>query len=354
MSITFGSAVAPSQVTLNLDALFATTLASYKNTLEDMITESNAVFYEIKNGGMWQTQPGSAYIAEDLMYELGTFDAFDGYDELPDTPTDGLTQVQYEWRQGAAPISYSEKERKQNKHRLVDLVKAKIKQAEMGIIDGFSKHLLQGSLPESGSLVTPYTSPVNGASFINPLPLLIAYDPTTSRTVGNINQYTYSWWRNRQKESAATTYAALLLEMDNMYNTCSRGPGGPPNVIWTDQKTYELINAAYYQQYRTQLQSDGNYPFENVKFRKAHITFDQYMPDVYSAATTCATYGTMYFVNTQFLSMKVEEETNLSMTPFAKPPKGDSRLAHILFMGQLTTNNRRKHGVLGKIARSFS
>ena len=355
MAVTFGSSTAPSQVTTNLDALFATTLANYRNTLEDNISESNAVFYEMKKNGQWESAAGGSYIAEDLLYELASFDSYDGYDELPDTPTDGITQAIYEWRQGSVPISYSEKERKQNKHRIIDLVKAKIKQAEMGFIDGFNKSFLQGSLAQGGTTIyTPYVSPSNGSSFIDPLFKIIDYSPTSSRSVGNINQSTSSWWRNRQRTSTATTYAAFLLEWDNMYNSCARGPGGPPNLIVTDQTTYELLNAAYYQQYRTQLREDGNYPFTNVMFRRAHVVFDQYMPDVESAAAATTTYGTAAFINTAFLKMRVESETNFQMTEFQKPPRGDSRLAHILFMGQTTTGNRRKLGVVGKIARTLT
>lgn len=354
MPITFGAGTAPSQVTTNLDALFATTLANYKETLEDAISESNALYYEIRKGGMWQTADGGAYFALDLMYALAPFDSYDGYDELPDTPTDGITQAIYEWRQGAVPISYSEKERKQNKHRIIDLVKAKIKQAELGMIDSFNKFMLQGNVINGGTILTPYTSTVNGSLFVDPLFKIIDFDPTISRSVGNINQNTNTWWRNRTATSAATTYAAFLMEWDHLYNTCSRGPGGAPNLIVTDQKTYELLNAAYYQQYRTQLRTDGNYPFENVMFRKAHIVFDQYMPDVFSGTTNTDTYGTAAFINTQFVYMKVETETQFSMTPFQKPPRGDSRLAHILFMGQLCTSNRRKLGVMGKIARTLT
>ena len=354
MAITFGAS-SPSQVTTNLDALFATSLANYSKKLEDNISESNALFYEMKKNGSWEKEAGGTYLAVDLMYELGQFDSYDGYDELPDTPTDGITQAIYEWRQGAVPISYSEKERKQNKQRLHNLVKAKIMQAEMGFIEGFNKAILQGSMSQGGaSLVTPYQSAVNGSYFIDPLPKIIDYVPSGARSVGNIAQNTYTWWRNRTKTSAATTYLGFLLEFENMYNTCARGPGGPPNLIITDQTSYELLNAAYYQKYQTQQKTDGNYPFENVMFRKAHVIYDQYVSDVESTLTSTATYGTAYFVNTKFLKMRVESETNFEMEPFVKPPKGDSRLAHILFMGQLCTSNRRKLGVMGKIARTLT
>ena len=354
MAITFGAS-APSQITENFDALFATSLANYKTTLTNNISESNALFYEIKKQGSWESRDGGKYLAEDLMYELGSVDSYDGYDELPDTPTDGITQAQFEWRQLAVPISYSEKERKQNKHRLVDLVKSKITMAEMGMVEAFNKHMLQGSLASGGtSLTTPYTSPVNGSLSIDPLPLLIDYTPTGARSIGNIAQNTYTWWQNRTKTSSATTYAAFLLEWDNMYNSCSRGPMGQPKLILCDQTTFELLNEAYYQKFQTQLREDGQYPFTNVRFRNAHVVFDQYVCDVANTTTSTATKGTAYFINPSTLKVCYESETNMVMEPFAKPPKGDSRLAHIIFMGQTTINNRRKNGVIGNIARTLT
>lgn len=354
MGITLGG-TAPSQVTNNFEALIATSLANYSKKLVDNITSSNAFLYELKQRGLIETIEGSLYIAEDLMYELGTFDAYDGYDELNDTPIDGITQVQFQWRQGAIPITYSEKERKQNKTRIVALVKSKIMQAEMGFKEGFNKALLQGSISNGGTdLRTPFTSAANGALFIDPLPRMISYATTDSLEVGNINQSSYSWWRNKTKESAATSYTTFLAEFDNMYNNCTKGGGGEPNLIIVDQTTYELLNAAYYYKYRTMSGSSANYPFENIKFRKATVVWDEYVPDVYTGVASTATYGTAWFINSEFLRLKVESETNFAMTEWAKPPKGDSRLAHILFMGQTTMNNRRKHGVIGKIARTLT
>lgn len=356
MAITFGPSGKPSQITINFNAQFATSLANYRSTLQDTISESNAFFHELKKRGYWQSRDGGAFIAEDLMYELGAFDSYSSHDEMSDTPTDGITQVQFEWVQGAVPITYSEKERKMNKHRLVDLVQSKIKQAAMGWVEAFNKALLQGSLSQPGgtSLLTPYVSPLNGSNFIDPLPRLIAYDPTTSMSVGNLNQQTFTWWRNRTKTSAATTKAGLLDEFDNMYNTCSRGPGGAPRLILCDQTTFELLNSAYYAKYQTQQSSDGNYPFDNIKFRNATVVWDQYVPDVANNTTSTATKGTAFFINPEFFKVCYESETNFAMTKFQKPPKGDNRLAHNLWMGQTTVNNRRKHGVIGNIARTLT
>lgn len=355
MSITFGPSGQPSGITVNFNTLFATSLANYRKTLQDNISTSNAFFHELKSLGLWESRDGGAWIAEDLMYELGQFDAYDGYDELGDTPMEGITQVQFQWRQGSVPISYSEKERKMNKHRLVNLVESKIKQAEMGFREGFSKALLQGAVSQGGaSLTSPFTSTFNGAEFIDPMPKIIHYDPTASVEIGNINQNTRTWWRNNKKASAATTYSGFLAEMDNMYNNCTKGPGGAPKLILVDQTTYELWNAAYYDKYRRTAPTDDNYPFENIKFRKARVVWDEFVPDVETGVASTATYGTAYFINPAFMKVVYESETNFEMTKFQKPPKGDSRLAHILWMGQITVNNRRKLGVVGKIARTLT
>lgn len=356
MAITLGGAGSPSQITKNFDALISTSLENYREGMIDQISASNAFLNELRQSDAWESQDGGLVIVQDLMYGLSEFDAYEGYDELSDDITEGITQAQFEWRQGAVPITYSMQQIKKNKHRIVNFAQSKIMQAEMGWQEAFNKALLQGSLSQAGgtNLYDPYVSPKNGANFIDPLPLLVKYDPTSSTSIGNINQSTYSWWRNQTITSSATTYDGLLLEFDEMYDLCSRGPGGEPNLIIMDERTKRLLNFAYYQRYRESMKRDGNYPFDNLMFRNARIVWDQYVPDVASNVVSTATYGSAFFLNTKFFKVCYEEETLFSRTDFQKPPKGDSRLAHILFMGQTIVTNRRKQGVIGAIATSLT
>lgn len=356
MAITLGQAGSPSQLTKNFDALISTSLENYREGMQDAISTSNAFFYELRNSDAWESQDGGTLIVQDLMYGLSPFDSYEGYDELSDDVTDGITQAHFQWRQGAVPISYSMLELKKNKHRLVDLVNAKIKQAEMGFIESFSKALLQGALSQAGgaNLHDPYVSSLNGSNFIDPLPLMVKYDPTSSTLIGNINQSTSTWWANQTVTSSATTYDGFLLEVDELYDLCSRGPGGEPNLIIADERTKRLLNFAYYQRYRESLKRDGDYPFDNLRFRNARIVWDQYVPDVANNVVSTASAGTLWMLNTKFFKVIYEEETNFTRTDFQKPPKGDSRLAHILFMGQTAVLNRRKQGVMGSIATSLT
>ncbi len=371
MAVTFGSSSAPSQVTTNLDSLFGLSLPAYRKELIDNIGATNAFFFEIMGKeGLYESQDGGTYIQVPLMYGLQTADSYDGYDELASIPVDGVTDCIYQWSQCAAAIVYSMKEVKQNKQRLVSLVKARIKQAEMGLQEFFSQALMWGSANQAGgSLKTPYISPINGSSAIEPLGKLIDFTPTTSTSVGNINQSTQSWWQNKTQTSSATTYDAFLLEVDRIFNRCALGTGGKPKIVLCDETTYELFVHAVYQKYRYTTKVDETYPFENVVYKGAHFCMDDKVPDVYNSIVptltggagdpASLTNGSMYLLNPQFFKMIYESESDFEMLKddsgktIFKPINGDSRLGHVAWMGNLTATNRRKNGIMAKIARTL-
>lgn len=368
MSVTFGSGGAPSQVTVNLDSLFGLSLAAYREELIDNIGASNPFFHEMIKGELYESQEGGTYIQVPAMYGLAPADWYDGNDELSIAPTDGITDVIYQWRQLASPITYSMKEVKQNKRKIKDLVKARIMQSEMGMQEAFAQALMWGAAADGGSLTAARTSAVNGAKAIDPLPLLIKFDPTSS-VVGNIDPATSTWWRNKTVTSAATTYDGFLLEVDHTFNLAALGTGGRPKVVLLDQTSYELFVHALYQKYRYAQKVDEAYPFENVVYKGAHFCMDDKVPDVYSGTIptlvagsgdpTTITYGSGFFINPQFFKMIYESDSDFNLLKdengksFQKPVNGDSRVGHIGWMGNTTIMNRRKQAVLGKIARTL-
>jgi hypothetical protein len=94
-------------------------------------------------------------------------------------------------------------------------------------------------------------------------------------------------------------------------------------------------------------------------FKGARVVMDDKMPDVYAGTTNTATNGTAFFLNMQYFGMTYESETDFVMAKdengktFQKPTNGDSRVGHIIWMGNTTVSNRRKQGVFGKIPRAF-
>lgn len=371
MAITFGSTAAPSNITTYLDSLFAQSLANYKKQLIDNIGASNAFLYDLIKSDMYESADGGTYLAENLMYGLAPAQFYDGYDEFSTSPTDGITQAIYEWRQMACPVTYSMKEVIQNEHRLQNLVKSRIQQSEMGIQEGWAQAFMWGNAQNGGNLYTPKSDP-SGALGITPLPLLVQYG-TTYSTVGNIDPSTTvnNWWRNRTATSAATTYSGFIYEIKNMFNLCGLGTGGKPTHIIMDQVSYQNWEHAYFAIYKNPPGvNDREYPFVGANWLGAKVIMDDKVPDVFSNAIgtlvggevdpTTLTFGSAFFLNSKFFRVRYHPERDWEMLKdengktFAKPINGDSRTGAIAWMGNTTINNRRKHGVLGKIARSYA
>lgn len=369
-TITFGDTSAPSDIAKYFDAVFTQSLQNSRGMLIDNIGASNAFLHSLIKSDNYEATDGGTHIEEQLMHALSPMESYDGYDELSTAPTDGISAALYEWRQLATPVTYSMKEVIQNRRKIINLVKTKMTQCQMGIEEGFSRDFMQGS--GAGALATPRVNGVNGSLSIEPLPKLVRYDPTFASTVlvGNINPSTSSWWRNRVLEDgtapsvASTTPATFLKNWMNIYNTCSLGTGGSPDICLVDQGTYELCSMVLYERYRNTTTSDNTFPFTNIRIPfgsgKSLLVLDDKVPDVFSGTLATTTFGTMYLLNSKFFKIRPIEGRDFEMLTdeqgktFAKPINQDARVGHCAWMGQTTVNNRRKHGVWGKIPRTLT
>lgn len=356
-TITFGSTSAPSDIAIYFDSVFSQSLANYRKTMTDNIGATNAFLAKLIKSELYEPYEGGTDIREPLMYALAPMESYDGFDELSSATTDGVTEAVFEARQLATPVTYSMKEVIQNKLKITSLVKTKMMQGEMGIQEGFAIHLMNGS--GNGAGRTAKVNAANGSTSIIPLAQLIDYTPTTSTLIGNINQSTSTWWRNKTKTSSATTSVGFLAEVLNIYNSCALGSGGPPDLMLCDQITYELLVFAYFAKYQ-QINSDSNFNFTNFKFMQTMCVMDDKVGDVSGDLTSASAKGSIYFINSKFARCRYIPERNFEMLTdengksFAKPLAGDSRLGHIAWMGQFTVNNRRKQGVMGSIARTLT
>lgn len=351
--------MAHSTLSLEYDALLSTTLFNYHRTLEDNVSKTNALLYQlmkvIENGYELVDDIGDR-MQVPLMYELGQADSYSGYDVLDTTPMDGITSAFWEWRQASVPIAISSLEEKKNsgQAKILSLLESKTKQAEMGIQEFFNRRLLVGA--GGSSITSPYSSPLNGSQFIDPLPLLVKLDPTNSVDIGNINQSTHSWWRNQYKDMAAiTTYAAFLRELRKLRVRANRGPGGTPDLHIVDENVYSMYESALAVAHQNPSYQKADIPFENIGFYGKPVVYDERVPDVKAGSETVSeTSGTWLMLNTKFFKIKVHRGTNFVPTPFQKPENQDAKVSHILWLGGIGVSNRRKHAVMGDIDTTIS
>lgn len=367
MAFTIGYS-SPGQITQNLDTVLTLAFANSGDTIFDNISKNNAIFYEIKTKGMYEgVDEPEPYIEVPLMYGLGSAEWYEGWDTLGTQPTEGITAAVYPWRQLACPAGYNRREaRVTNPARIKEISKVKIDQAQMTMVESFNRAFLQGNVnTPGGTLVQPVVSGTTGRSGIEPIAELINYQagvsygrPSSSLSVGGLNQASNTWWANWTHDlTGVTTYAALLAAFDEMFENTSKGAGGSVDIIMCDHTTRRLLNSAYYTAYRRSLESDNDYPFDNLKFRGAHVVCDELVPNVHSGTTDTSVstgLGTAYFINSKMLKIKYDKQCNFMLTDLQKPVNQDGKIGHVMWMGNCTMMNRRKHGVIGDIARSMT
>lgn len=344
----------PSSLSLVYNEILSTTLFKFAKTIEDQISTANAFYHQLKKAGAYKLVDNiGERAAFPLMYELSNTDSYSGYDAVDVTPIDGITTAFYDWRQASTSITIDGLSKKKNKgdQQIVDLLDTKTKQANISIVQFFNRALLQGNgINSASAMTTAYTSGVNGSVFVDPLGLQVKYDPTTSTSIGNINQSLYAWWQNQLLNSGSSTFAGFLKDVRRFRNLCSKGPGGPPDLYLSDQFTYELYETSLAAAHRNPSYQVADIPFDNVGVYKRPLVWDEYVCDVANGSTTqSTTSGTMYALNTAFWSVQVESGTNFAPTPFVTPENQDASTALILWLGAVGCSNRRKQGVMGSI-----
>lgn len=334
--------MAPTSTTLNFDALVSTTLKNYTPRIEDNIFSNITLLYWLKEAGHIEKVSGGEQIVEPLLYgKNGTTGSYSGYDNIPTTPTDGITSAIYDWKQFAVSVAISGLEEAKNNGEaaVISLLKAKIDQAEMSAQDAMN-HMFYGNGSGNGgkdwlglaSIVSPTSSSQIGS--------------IANAFVGGIDSTVDTWWQN--KFATASTAAPTLSlgtakplaikDISTMYNNCSKGTIRPEFLLGS-QNVWEQYEQLLQPQLRFQSTKAADAGFENLLYKAAPVMWDQEL----------AGTGTLYFLNSKFLKLKVHSDVWFKATPFEKPHGQDARFSQILCYGNLVTNNRRFQGVLSGI-----
>lgn len=362
----------PSTLTDAYGALLTTTLRAMQPRLRDNISRGNRFLAYLEMKGQWRRQNGGERVKVPLMHALNsTADIYSGYGLLDTTPQDGITSAFYEWAQLSVSTAISRKEERQNsgQSQAISLLQSKVTQSEASIRELLNNCIVVGRITASanlGQFLARQGRLDSGA--LGPLPLgaLIDANPSRSVAIGNINPNTYSFWRNQADSSSATTFAGYKQELNNLYNDCSKGAGGFPDLLLGDQVAWE--------QYFNSLQNQERYIVTDkriidvlggpnggddlLRFRGATFIWDEVVPDVETNAEVVDAIGTVsasnvWMINSKTIEYIVDEETDFITTPMVRPENQDARVGQILWMGALCTNNRRKNGVLYGISRSI-
>jgi hypothetical protein len=368
---TVGSTSAPSTNTVYYDALLSTTLDAYVSggSMFDQIFKESAFLAALRRFEAVQKQNGGERIRAPLMYgDNSTVKSYSGYDMLDTTPQDGITTAFYEWKEIGGTISISRKEERQNsgEAQIIGLLQSKIQQAEMTMRETLNTQLIQGTV--SGTTFVPG----NDAKDLYPLGYFLRKDntanPATGGNVGNIAA-SNAWWRHHtavydsgSKDTgndfalSVSTWKGLTVGLKRLYNFCSRGSGGSPNLGVMDQTTFETYESALDEKVRYQDTKMADMGFDTIKLRGATLIWDELVPsiDTGDVAGASGFVGTTFLLNTKFYKLIIDSQTDIVTTPFVEPENQTAKTAKILFMGNAAVSNLRKHGVGYAISQSIT
>ena len=208
---------------VNFDALLSTTLANYRDQLTDNVFTDRVLTNHLMSKGRIRMLNGGTKIVEPLIYGQNTTVAsYSGYDTISLTAQTGITAAEYEWKQYAASIAISgiEEAKNNGEQEIINLLEAKIMQAEESMREGFNTMFYGDGTGNSGKNW-------------NGLGNLIE----ASGTVGNINRATAGneYWQSYENNTAG---ALTIAQMATAYNTVSVG-NDHPDLVLTTQTLFE-------------------------------------------------------------------------------------------------------------------
>jgi len=300
-----------------LQTLLATTVANYRKTLTDNVFNARPLTYFLMDKGRIRMLNGGTNIVEPLIYgENSTVSSYSGYDAVSLTPQSGITAAEYDWKQYAASIAISgiEEAKNNGEQAMVNLLEAKIMQAEESMKEGFNAMFFGNGTG-------------NSSKNWNGLGNLIE----SGNSVGGIDGATETWWNSYEENTAG---ALTLAQMTTAYNTVSVGNDHPDMVLGT-QTLFEKYESLLQPQLRYTDTKTADAGFQNLLFKAAPVAYDVDCPA-----------GNMFFLNSKYLTLVGHSDKWFEVTPFVRPEEKDARFSLVMCYGNLTIRNRKKQGKL--------
>ena len=327
--------MAATSTTETWDAAWTLTMRAKRKELTDNFFDAYPTLDMFRSGGALVTDNGGKEIQADLMYGGNSAQYFSGYDVLNTDAVDGVTAAFYPFRYAAVPITinYTEEMENRKSDSAMKLLAAKTEQAMLTLRDQINTSLYSA---QTGKAPLGFQD-------------LIADAPgTTPTTLGGVTISSNTWWKNKANNATAdtsfktivnTNFYEGMVRLSTTWNDVSEGNEQPTNIFTTNgiYADYEEIFEGTGYQRLTSKDSpgvDGRLP----SFRGIPVQYDR----------DCGT-GRIYFLNTKYLKMHMQAGMNFAKTPFKEPANQMAKVGFIVVGLQITTNNRRRQGVIYNI-----
>jgi len=322
------------------DEVLSTTMHNYHKTLTDNIFNQRPLLNHYMSNGRVKTLSGGYSIVEPVMPDYGDADSYAGMGpvEVEETTTAGAAQ--YLWKQLYATIAISGLEEAQNsgKEQIINLLEAKIDQAEQTL-----KHRLNGMLFGTWAGTTP-------ANDFLGLPVLI--DDTVE--AGGIDPTTDDFWTSEVAVGGALDGAGLEAALGALYNATSDSGPDCVDAIFTNAFGFQMYEQSLTPQVRYTDTSKANLGFKNLMFKDTPIMWDRQCSGGTEGAEATDS-ASFYGLNSKYIGLKLHKDRNFKQSSFTENLAGtaaaggagvaqglDARISFITTFGNHVTRNRRR------------
>ena len=327
--------MAATSTTETWDAAWTLTMRAKRKELTDNFFDAYPTLDMFRSGGALVTDNGGKEIQADLMYGGNSAQYFSGYDVLNTDAVDGVTAAFYPFRYAAVPITinYTEEMENRKSDSAMKLLATKTEQSMLTLRDQINTSIYSAQTGKA---------PLGFQDIIADVP------GTTPTTLGGITVSSNTWWKNKTNNAGPDTSFITasgssfegMLRMGTTWNDVSEGNEQPTNIFTTNDiygDFEEIFEGTGYQRLSAKDSPgvDGRLP----SFRGIPVQYDR----------DCAS-GKMYFLNTKYLKMNMQAGMNFAKTPFKEPANQMAKVGFIIVGLQITTNNRRRQGVIYGLA----
>lgn len=324
-------------------ALLTTTLQNFQRQMVDNFSDATPFLWWMTQNERKRHLAGGTNIEVPLMYAGANVQAFSGFDDLDTEPVEGMVPATFLWKLYQVPVVISKDHETNNMSdsQIINLVEAKVRQAEISFRETLNFDLinngLSGAAEDSGTV--PDVLRVIGLTDI-------CQNATQGREYGGIDASVaaQSWWVNTFADllvdfaAGAGTFANDgITAMRQVYLNCSRG-NDAPDLILGAQNAFEQYDSVLVDQKRFVNTMAADAGFDSLMYRGSTFLFDRDVPA-----------DLIFFLNSQYLTLFVHPQVDMASSPFREAERQWARFSRIYWKGAMVCSNRVRQGLLTEV-----
>jgi len=333
-------------ITRVIDDAFTHTWYEIKAEATDNILDANVITAALRERGCFEPQTGGTFITETISYGEKTAGDTAKGDVLSSGEDDIETMARWEWKYAEAHVqrSLQDDQKNQGPAMIKKLVKTKIKAMRDAMNTKIEADLIADIYTSGTAAETiDLRQEKRCNSLFNVVPGIQGGTNycTASYKFGEITRDN-AWWKPHYGTATDDAEVNLLADMRTLYNTISNNQEAP-NLIITNQTLFENYEDFANDAVQLVRGATGSH-LVDLGFT---VLMFKGIPLVWTGGGGGFTTNRMLMLNTDYIKITYDPSLWFEMTGWKDIPLQAERIAHIFIAWQLTSDQLRRHGVLG-------